>query len=180
MGMEKKKHRTVYLDWIPVEVTYTPAGQTYEIYVDAIIKASVLSAPKATFNIQKTADIGAEGAVSQQSTFNIEKTAIIRSDSDILSQGILNISKTAEVKVDAVFSFQITFNLYETASINAVAQPHVKRFLSFEISLSLQQDLRLGLRHTAFEVAMTLQHAKVSMGIMPMYRVALRILKVSQ
>jgi hypothetical protein len=74
----------------------------------------------------------------------------------------------------------MTFNIDETASINVVAQTYVEQLLSLEISLSLQQGLSLGLRQTAFEITMTVQHAKISMGMIPMYRVTLRILKVSQ
>jgi hypothetical protein len=159
MDMKKEKHKTVYLDWIPVEVTYTPSGQTYEIYVDAIVRASALPAPKAVFNIQKTAEIASGEVVSQQSTFNIEKEA--------------------GVKADITYSLQITFNVDVTASINLVSQPYIEQFLSFEISLSLQHEISLGLRHATFEITMNLQHAEIGMGIIPMYQITLRVLKVS-
>jgi hypothetical protein len=126
--------------------SYTAGGgQTYEIYKDAVVKASAEKSLQTTYNIQKDAVVAGSAMHGEESTLNILKDAIVKSFTDLgvettfciekeaivkvladvtvekLAGQIIEIFKDAVVQAQASFSLESIFNVNKDALVKASA-----------------------------------------------------------
>lgn len=100
--------------------TYTTAGgQTYEINVDAVVKASADKSLQTTFKITKDAAVTSQAVKTSESTFNISKDAIAKALTTLSFE--LGIPVEAIVKADATKTLESTFKISKEAIIQALA-----------------------------------------------------------
>jgi hypothetical protein len=108
----------LYIEWT------SGGGQTYEINVDAVVKASAEKSLQTTFNIQKDAAVTSQAVEASKSTFNISKDAIAQALADVTIEvisGIIEIFKDAVVQAQASFALESTFNINKDAILEAAA-----------------------------------------------------------
>lgn len=123
----------------------TVGGQTYEIFKDAVVKASAVKSLQTTFNIEKEAIVAGSAVHGEESTLNILKDAIVKSLADLgvettfcvekdaivnvladvtvekLAGQIIEIFKDAVVQAQASFSLESIFNINKDAVAEATA-----------------------------------------------------------
>ena len=108
----------LYIEWT------SGAGHTYEINVDAVVKASVEKSLQTTFNIAKDAAVSSQAVEASESTFNVSKDAIAQALADVTIEvisGIIEIFKDAVVQAQASFALESTFNINKDAISEAAA-----------------------------------------------------------
>ena len=109
-----------------LEITWTEGGgQTYEINVDAVVKASAEKSLQTTFNIEKDAVTAGSATHGEESTLNILKEALVEVLADVtvekLAGQLIEIFKDAVVQAQASFSLESIFNITNDAIVNASA-----------------------------------------------------------
>jgi hypothetical protein len=138
---------------------YTPSGgQTYEINVDAVVKASAEKSLQTTYNIQKDAVVAGSAAHGQETTFNIPKDAIVKVLADLGIETTFSIEKDAIVQVladvivekvagavieifkDAIVQAQATFSLESTFNINKDAVTKATATVGIETIFNVVKD----------------------------------------
>jgi len=108
----------LYIEWT------SGGGQTYEINVDAVVKASAEKSLQTTFNITKDAAVTSQAVEASESTFNISKDATAQALADVTIEvisGIIEIFKDAVVQAQASFALESTFNINKDAISEAAA-----------------------------------------------------------
>jgi len=141
-----------------LEVTWTSGGQTYEINVDAVVKASAEKSLQTTYNIHKDAAVSSQAVEASETTFNIPKDAIVKSLADLGIETTFNISKDAlvqtladvivekisaqliEIFKDAVVQAQATFSLESTFNINKDAISEAAATVGIETIFNVVKD----------------------------------------
>jgi len=102
-----------------LEITYTAGGQTYEINVDAVVKASAEKSLQTTFNVRKDAAVTSQAVEGAETTFNVSKDAMAKALTALSFE--LGIPVEAVVKASAVPNLESTFNVSKEAIIEAFA-----------------------------------------------------------
>jgi len=155
-----------------LEITWTSGGgQTYEINVDAVVKASAEKSLQTTFNIQKDAAVSSQAVEASESTFNISKDAIAQALADVsievisgiieifkdavvqaqasfALESILNINKDAISEASATVSTETIFNVVKDAIVKASASPQVLAVYSINIDALVQASATPSLQQT--------------------------------
>ncbi len=94
-------------------------GQTYEINVDAVVKATAEKVLQTTYNIQKDAAVTSQALKASETIFNIQKEAIAKALTALSFE--LGIPVEAVVKASAVSNLESIFNISKEAVIEALA-----------------------------------------------------------
>jgi len=107
--------------------TYTAGGggQTYEINVDAVVKASAEKSLQTTFNIHKDAAVTSQAVKASEATFNIQKDAIAKALTALSFE--LGIPVEAIVQASAISDLESTFNISKDALVQALADVVVEK-----------------------------------------------------
>jgi len=118
-------------EWCAATVAVHPAngGTIYEIFKDAVIKASALHSEQCTFNIEKDAAVTSQAVKASESTYNILKDAITKALADVSVEvigGIIEIFKDAIVQAQATFTVESTFNISQDAISLATATVNIE------------------------------------------------------
>lgn len=101
-----------------LEITYTAGGQTYEINVEAVVKASAEKSLQTTFNVRKDAAVTSQAVEGAETTFNISKDAMAKALTTLSFE--LGIPVEAVVKASAVPNLESTFNVSKEAIIEVL------------------------------------------------------------
>jgi len=116
----------LYIEWT------SGGGQTYEINVDAVVKASALHSEQCTFNIEKDAAVTSQAVKASESTYNILKDAIVKASASPHVLSVYPINIDAVVKASATPSLQQTLGISKDAVVVAVSTPLIQS--TFNIS----------------------------------------------
>ena len=100
--------------------TYTAGGggQTYEINVDAVVKASAEKSLQTTYNIRKDAAVTSQAVKTSEATFNISKDAIAKALTVLGFE--LGFPVEAVVQASAISDLESTFNISKEAVVQAL------------------------------------------------------------
>lgn len=105
----------LYIEWT------SGGGQTYEINVDAVVKASAEKSLQTTFNIAKDAAVASQAVEASESTFNVSEEAIVKALATVTIEQLKEIFKDAVVQAQASFALESTFNVNKDAISEASA-----------------------------------------------------------